>query len=98
MYLNFLYKCYVEEIRPWTVYTNMTEAYKGISLPHLGQSDHLSLFLHPKYTPFIRQVKPLVRTVKMWLEGGRIGTTGLVSVHGLEGICHSGHPGLSYAH
>lgn len=51
------------------VYTNMAEAYKAIPLPHLGQSDHLSLFLLPKYTPLIKRVKPSVRTVKVWPEG-----------------------------
>ena len=51
------------------VYTNMAGAYKAVPLPHLGQSDHLSLFLLPKYTPLIRRVKPTVRTVKVWPEG-----------------------------
>ena len=51
------------------VYTNMADAYKAAPLPHLGQSDHLSLFLLPKYTPLIKRVKPTVRTVKVWPEG-----------------------------
>ncbi|KAK3522569.1 hypothetical protein QTP86_024996 [Hemibagrus guttatus] len=46
------------------VYTNIAEAYRAISLPHLGQSDHLSLFMLPKYTPLIKRVKPSVKTVK----------------------------------
>ncbi|KAM8863327.1 uncharacterized protein AB9W97_018228 [Spinachia spinachia] len=50
------------------VYTNMADAYKADPLPHLGQSDHLSLFLLPKYTP-LKRVKPTVRTVKVWPEG-----------------------------
>ncbi|KAK0154408.1 hypothetical protein N1851_003517 [Merluccius polli] len=51
------------------VYSNMTNAYKAIPLPHLGQSDHLSWFSLPKYTPLIKRVKPTVRTVKVWPEG-----------------------------
>uniref|UniRef100_A0A3B4TE14 Reverse transcriptase domain-containing protein n=1 Tax=Seriola dumerili TaxID=41447 RepID=A0A3B4TE14_SERDU len=51
------------------VYTNMADAYKAVPLPHLGQSDHLSLFLLPKYSPLIKRVKPQVRIVKVWPEG-----------------------------
>ena len=51
------------------VYTNMAGAYRAVPLPHLGQSDHLSLFLLPKYLPLIKRVKPSVRTVKVWPEG-----------------------------
>ncbi|KAI4879704.1 hypothetical protein NFI96_027999, partial [Prochilodus magdalenae] len=40
------------------VYTNVANAYKATPLPHLGQSDHLSLFLLPKYTPVIRRATP----------------------------------------
>ncbi|KAK3528504.1 hypothetical protein QTP70_000580 [Hemibagrus guttatus] len=46
------------------VYTNIAEAYRAISLPHLGQSDHLSLFMLPKYTPLIKRVNPSVKMVK----------------------------------
>ncbi len=45
---------------PWCLQSN--------SPPHVGQSDHLSLFLLPKYAPIIKRVKPTVRTVKVWLE------------------------------
>ncbi|KAI4877181.1 hypothetical protein NFI96_007309, partial [Prochilodus magdalenae] len=51
------------------VYTNVANAYKATPLPHLGQSDHLSLFLLPKYTPVIRRVTPATRSVKIWMEG-----------------------------
>ncbi|KAK0152895.1 RNA-directed DNA polymerase from mobile element jockey [Merluccius polli] len=47
----------------------MADAYKSIPLPHIGQSDHVSLFLLPKYSPLIRRVKPTVRIVKIWPEG-----------------------------
>ncbi|KAI4896057.1 hypothetical protein NFI96_010382 [Prochilodus magdalenae] len=52
-----------------TVYTNVANAYKATPLPHFGQSDHLSLFLLPKYTPVIRHVTPATRSVKIWVEG-----------------------------
>ncbi|KAK1875608.1 Serine/threonine-protein kinase WNK4, partial [Dissostichus eleginoides] len=51
------------------VYTNMANAYNAIPLPHLGQSDHLSQFHYPTYTPLIKHLKPTVRTVKVWPEG-----------------------------
>lgn len=51
------------------VYSNMSGAYKATPLPHIGQSDHLSLFLTPRYSPLIQRVKPTVRTVKVWPEG-----------------------------
>ncbi|KAJ8401415.1 hypothetical protein AAFF_G00386460 [Aldrovandia affinis] len=51
------------------IYTNIKEAYRAVPLPHLGQSDHLSLFLLPKYTPLIKRIKPLTRSVKIWTEG-----------------------------
>ncbi|KAI3375381.1 hypothetical protein L3Q82_021870, partial [Scortum barcoo] len=51
------------------VYTNIVGAYTATPLPHLGQSDHLSLFLMPKYSPLINRVKPSVRTIKVWPAG-----------------------------
>ncbi|KAL0147888.1 hypothetical protein M9458_056809, partial [Cirrhinus mrigala] len=51
------------------LYTNMAEAYTVTPLPHLGQSDHLSLFLTPKYSPLINRVKPSVKTIKVWPVG-----------------------------
>ncbi|KAK2836723.1 hypothetical protein Q7C36_014592 [Tachysurus vachellii] len=44
--------------------TSVAEAYRVTPLPHLGQSDHLLLFLLPEYSPVIRCVKPTIRTVK----------------------------------
>ena len=49
-------------------YTNVASAYKVTPLPHLGQSDHISLFLTPKYSPLIKRVKPTTKTVKVWKE------------------------------
>ena len=41
---------------------------KATPLPHVGCSDHLSLFLLPKYTPTIKRVKPTVKTVTVWMK------------------------------
>lgn len=49
------------------VYNNIGYGYKITTLSHLGQSDHLSLFLTPVYKPLIRKTKPSVRTIKTWL-------------------------------
>ncbi len=51
------------------VYTNIAGAYIATSLAHLGQSDHLSLFLTPKCSPLINRVKPAVRNIKVWPMG-----------------------------
>ncbi|KAL3981030.1 carcinoembryonic antigen-related cell adhesion molecule [Sarotherodon galilaeus] len=51
------------------VYSNLAGAYKATPLPDIGQSDHLSLFLTPRYSPLIQRVKPAVRTIKVWPEG-----------------------------
>ncbi|XP_027858773.1 uncharacterized protein LOC114135555 [Xiphophorus couchianus] len=51
------------------VYSNLAGAYNLTPLPNIGQSDHLSLFLTPRYLPLIQRVKPTVRTVKVWPEG-----------------------------
>lgn len=76
------------------VYTNMAEAYKATTLPHLGQSDHLSLFLFPKYTPLIGCVKP---TVKVWPEGAD--STLQQRFQNTDwSVCRSGHHGLTHGH
>ena len=50
------------------VYSNIKHAYRATPLPHLGQSDHLSLLLFPAYTPLRRQTKPATQTIKAWSE------------------------------
>uniref|UniRef100_A0A669EHA4 Reverse transcriptase domain-containing protein n=1 Tax=Oreochromis niloticus TaxID=8128 RepID=A0A669EHA4_ORENI len=50
------------------VYSNIKNAYRAIPLPHLGQSDHLSLLLSPAYTPLRRSARPTTRTVTTWPE------------------------------
>lgn len=48
------------------VYTNISGAYKAHPLPHLGHSDHLSLFLTPAYRPLICRSKPHYKSVQCW--------------------------------
>lgn len=50
------------------VYSNIEHAYRAISLPNLGQSDHLSLLLFPIYNPLRRSLKPVIKTIKVWPE------------------------------
>ncbi len=48
------------------VYSNIKHTYRAIPLPHLGQSDHLSLLLSPAYTPLRRSARPTAKTVTTW--------------------------------
>lgn len=48
------------------VYSNIKHAYRATPLPHLGQSDHLSLLLSPAYTPLRRSATPTTKTVTIW--------------------------------
>ncbi len=50
------------------VYSNIKHGYKASPLPHLGLSDHISLFLTPAYRPLINRVKPSVKTIQVWPE------------------------------
>ncbi|KAK0148357.1 NLR family CARD domain-containing protein 3 [Merluccius polli] len=50
------------------VYSNVKHAYRAIPLPHLGQSDHLSLLLSPAYTPLSRSTRPTTKTIRTWPE------------------------------
>lgn len=50
------------------VYGNIRKGYKVSMLPHLGQFDHLSLFLTPAYRPLTKTTKPTVRYTKIWPE------------------------------
>ncbi len=54
------------------VYSNIKHAYRAAPLPHLGQSDHLPLFLFPAYTPLRRQTKPAHQTIKAWPENALV--------------------------
>ncbi|XP_078249882.1 uncharacterized protein LOC144589337 [Pogona vitticeps] len=51
------------------VYTNIANGYRTLQLPHLGQSDHMSLLLAPEYIPLRKQSGPVVKIVKSWPEG-----------------------------
>ena len=48
------------------VYTNIRGAYRALSRPHLGLSDHISILLAPAYRPLLRRIRPTKRTVTVW--------------------------------
>ena len=50
------------------VYTNTADAYKAQVYPHLGLSDHLSLLLHPRYTPKIKSAGSITKSRRTWPE------------------------------
>lgn len=50
------------------MYTNIKHAYRAIPLPHLGQSDYLSMLLIAASTTLRRRTTPLTKTVSIWLE------------------------------
>ena len=47
-------------------YTPLKDAYKSVSRPHFGKSDHLSVLLLPVYKPKVKREPPVVREVKCW--------------------------------
>lgn len=48
------------------VSNNIANACRTQAYPHLGISDHVSLLLHPWYTPKIRASRPAVGSVRIW--------------------------------
>lgn len=50
------------------VYSNIKGGYKVTTHPHLGQSDHLSIFLSPAYRPLIKKTVPRVKCIRTWPE------------------------------
>lgn len=51
------------------VYSNIKLGYRAKQLPHLGQSDHLSLLLIPAYAPLRKSTPIITKTVTTWPEG-----------------------------
>ncbi|KAK0146537.1 hypothetical protein N1851_014143 [Merluccius polli] len=51
------------------VYSNIKLGYRARPLPHLGQSDHLSLLLIPAYAPLTKTAPTITKTVTTWPEG-----------------------------
>lgn len=51
------------------VYSNVNHGYRALQLPHLGQSDHMSLFLVPAYIPLRKRAPTILKSVKIWPEG-----------------------------
>lgn len=50
------------------VYSNIKYGFKASPLLHLGQSDHISLFLTPANRPRISTDKPTARVIQVWPE------------------------------
>ena len=50
------------------LYCNMKGAYKTVSLPPIGRSDHCMILSIPTYIRRLEAVKPTVKTIKMWTE------------------------------
>ncbi len=67
------------------VYSNIPKGYRASPLAHLGQSDHLSLFLIPTYRPIMKKQKPTTRTVKKWPADASLQLLDCLS--GLTGPC-----------
>ena len=47
-------------------YGTVPDAYKSFALPPLGSSDHNVVMLAPIYTPVIKRIKRVTKTVKNW--------------------------------
>uniref|UniRef100_A0A3P9IGT3 Reverse transcriptase domain-containing protein n=1 Tax=Oryzias latipes TaxID=8090 RepID=A0A3P9IGT3_ORYLA len=63
-------KCSTREAKTLDkVYTNIKLGFRARPLPHLGQSDHLSLLLIPAYTPLRKTAPTIKKTVKIWPDG-----------------------------
>ena len=60
------------------VYSNIKHGFKASPLPHLGQSDHISLFLTPAYRPCICTSGPTVKVIQVLARGGFRTTAGLL--------------------
>lgn len=50
------------------VYSNIKRGYRTRPLPHLCQSDHLSLLLIPAYAPLRKTAPTITKTVTTWPE------------------------------
>ncbi|KAK0143163.1 hypothetical protein N1851_018714 [Merluccius polli] len=48
------------------VYTNIKNSYKAEPLPHIGNSDHITVRLTPAYRPRVKRDRPVVNKVRMW--------------------------------
>lgn len=48
------------------MYSKVKDAYKDVARPHIGQSDHISVFLYPAYK-LLKRAPPVSKTV-VWNE------------------------------
>ena len=67
--LKVLSTCAQEKNTLDNVYSNIKHGYKVSPLPHLGKSNHISLFLTPAYRLIVSTVKPNVRHIQVWPDG-----------------------------
>ncbi|KAK3569004.1 hypothetical protein QTP86_021586 [Hemibagrus guttatus] len=51
------------------VYTNVKLGYRAKPLPHLAQSDHMSLLLIPAYVLLCKTARTSTKTIKTWPDG-----------------------------
>ncbi|KAK3506578.1 hypothetical protein QTP70_009898 [Hemibagrus guttatus] len=51
------------------VYTNVKLGYRARPLPHLAQSDHMSLLLIPAYSPLYKTARTSTKIIKTWPDG-----------------------------
>lgn len=49
------------------VYFNIKQAYRTLPQSHASQSDHLSLYLKPAYTPCRIQTNPIRKLISVWV-------------------------------
>ena len=47
-------------------YANVKEAYRAVSLPPLGRSDHSMVYLQPTYRPCVRRLPVTNRSFRKW--------------------------------
>lgn len=51
------------EITHWNVFTSPTKEHKGLSLPHLDASKHITLTLMPVDRPLVSDTEPVFKQV-----------------------------------
>ena len=58
--------CNQRETNPDHLYSTHRAAYKALSRPPFGKSDHNSILLIPAYMQKLKQEAPVTRSIKMW--------------------------------
>jgi len=47
-------------------YANVKKAYRAVSLPSLGRSDHSMVYLQPTYRPCVQRLPVTTRSFRKW--------------------------------